>query len=84
MARKVNNNKVEFSANGTTAVFRLSDKELAKLRTYSDGKKHNSWGMMHNFSVFAFFDYETTPSKSGRFNSLFNYHKFDKIMWQIV
>lgn len=82
--RKVCNNKVEFSANGTTAVFRLSDKELATLRAYSDGEKHDSWGMMYNSSAFAFFDYKTTPSKMGRFHSLFNYHNFDKIMWQIA
>lgn len=85
------NNKVEISQAGVDAIFRLSDKELKVLRLYSDRVGNYSreqrlkanFGMCHNFSMHAFFDYETTRSKSGRFNSLFNYHKGD-YTWRVI
>jgi hypothetical protein len=39
---------------------------------------------LYNFSVFSFFDYYVKGSKCGRFHREFNYHEFDKIMWDFV
>ena len=88
---KVNNNKVEISQAGVDAIFRLSDKELKVLRLYSNRRGDYSteqalkanFGTCYNCYMHAFFDYETTRSKSGRFNSLFNYHKGD-YTWRVI
>lgn len=83
------NNKVTISQAGVEATFRLSDKELRKLRIYSQytrQEKENGFldkatmGNAHNFSMYAFFEHETSRSKYGRFASLFNYHKGD-FLW---
>lgn len=70
--------KVVISQGGVNATFRLSDKEMDGLRasswTRSNGKH---MGNCYNFSMYAFFEYETTRSKYGRFASVFNYHKGD-------
>lgn len=85
------NNKVTISQAGVEATFRLSDKELRKLRIYSRytrQEKENGFldkatmGNAHNFSMYAFFEYETSRSKYGRFASLFNYHKGD-FLWYV-
>lgn len=81
MGRKICNNKVEFSANGKSVTFRLSDDELKTLRKYDDERKNSKYGWLYNFSVFAFFDYEVKGSKCGRFHKNFNYHKFEKMIW---
>ena len=86
--RKVCNNKVEFSANGKSAIFRLSDMELYWLRIYDDKKPDNETkaklGLLYNFSVFAFFDYQVKGSKCRRFKSIFNYHEFEKMKWTLI
>ena len=89
MARKVCNNKVEFTACGKTVMFRLSDKELRMLRRSSIFEKGVDWekrnyGYLYNFSVFAFFDYDVKGSKCGRFHKEFNYHEFDKMWWSLT
>ena len=70
--------KVVISQGGVNATFRLSDKEMESLCasswTRSNGKH---MGNCYNFAMYAFFEYETTPSKYGRFARLFNYHKGD-------
>lgn len=85
------NNQVTISQAGVEATFRLSDKELRKLRIYSRytrQEKENGFldkatmGNAYNFSMYAFFEYETSRSKYGRFASLFNYHKGD-FFWYI-
>ena len=83
MAKQLNN-KVVISQAGVEATFRLSDKELKGLRHSSiytrqdkeSGKVDKAiMGNAYNFSMYAFFDYETTRAKSGRFHKVFNYHK---------
>ena len=85
MAKQLSN-KVVISQAGVEATFRLSDKELKGLRHSSrytrqdqeSGKVDKAiMGNVYNFAMYAFFDYETTRAKSGRFHSLFNYHKGD-------
>lgn len=85
MAKQLNN-KVTISQAGVEATFRLSDKELRQLRVYSNFNKQEEnngflekarLGIAYNFSMFAFFEYETTRSKYGRFASLFDYDKGD-------
>lgn len=86
---KQNTNKVIISQNGVQATFRMSDKELRKLRVYSrftKQEKENGFldkatmGNVYNFSMYAFFEHETSRSKYGRFASLFDYHKGD-FLW---
>ena len=88
---KQNTNKVTVSQAGVQATFRMSDKELRKLRIYSNytrQEKENGFldkatmGNAHNFSMYAFFEHETSRSKYGRFASLFNYHKGD-FLWYL-
>jgi hypothetical protein len=85
MAKKLNN-KVVISQAGVEATFRLSGKELKGLRYSSRHTRQEmengflekaTMGNAYNFSMYAFFDHETTRAKSGRFHSLFNYHKGD-------
>lgn len=70
--------KVVISQGGVNTTFRLSDKEMESLCasswTRSNGKH---MGNSYNFAMYAFFEYETTRSKYGRFASVFNYHKGD-------
>lgn len=77
-------NKVTISQAGVEATFRFSNKELRNLRSYSEFTKQEkedgfldkaTMGQAHNFSMYAFFEYNTTNAKYGRFASLFNYHK---------
>ena len=89
MARKVCNNKVEFTACGKSVIFRLSDKELKTLRRISTFEKGVDWekrnyGYLYNFTAFSFFDNYVKGSKCGRFHREFTYHEFDKIMWDLV
>lgn len=89
MARKVCNNKVEFSACGKSVTFRLSDKELRMLRRSSIFYNGDKWetfthGTMYNFAAYAFFEYETSRAKYGRFISNFPYKDFDKIIWFLI
>ena len=83
---KVLNNKVVISQAGVEAEFKLSDKELKSLRYSSITDKQDrergflengTMGRSYNFAMFAFFDYETSRSKCGRFHKLFDYHKGD-------
>ncbi len=85
MAKQLNN-KVVISQDGVEATFKLSDKELKGLRRSSRYTRQEkeigflenaTMGNAYNFSMYSFFDYETTRAKSARFNSLFNYHKGD-------
>lgn len=85
MAKQLNN-KVVISQAGVEATFRLSDKELKNLRyssRYTKQEKESGrvekaiMGNAYNFAMYAFFDYETTRAKSGRFHKTFNYHKGD-------
>lgn len=80
------NNKVTISQAGVEATFRLSDKELKGLRhssKYTRKEKESgqvdraTMGNAYNFAMYAFFEYETTRAKSGRFASIFDYHKGD-------
>lgn len=89
--RKQVNNKVTISQAGVEATFRLSDKELRKLRLYSNFTKQEkeegfldkaTMGNAYNFSMYTFFEYNTTNSKYGRFTSLFNYHK-GNFLWYL-
>lgn len=88
--RKQVNNKVTISQAGVAATFRFSDKELRNLRSYSEYTKQEkeqgfldkaTMAQAHNFSMYAFFEYNTTKAKYGRFASLFNYHKGDFFWW---
>lgn len=85
MAKQLNN-KVVISQGGVEATFKLSDKELRGLRRssrYTRQEKENGFlekatmGDAYNFAMYSFFEHETTRAKSGRFHSLFNYHKGD-------
>ena len=70
--------KVVISPRGLNATFRLSDKEMDGLRASSwDRGNSKHAGNSYNFAMYAFFEYETTRSKYGRFASVFNYHKGD-------
>lgn len=80
--RKQPNIKVKLSQAGEEATFRLTDEEYNKLNTASKNKEnYGYWGVMYNFSAFAWADYALSPSKRGRFNATFNYHKGD-VMWE--
>ena len=73
MAKKLAH-KVVISQGGVN----VSDKEMDGLRASSwwrSNSKH--MGNCYNFAMYAFFEYETTRSKYGRFASLFDYHKGD-------
>jgi hypothetical protein len=85
MAKQLNN-KVVISQAGVEATFKLSDKELRNLRhssRYTRQEKESgrvdkaTMGNAYNFSMYAFFEHETTRAKSGRFYKLFDYHKGD-------
>ena len=67
--------KVIISQGGVNATFRLSDIEMDGLRAASWDRGNKHMGSCYNFAMYAFFEYETTRSKYGRFASLFNYHK---------
>lgn len=70
--------KVVISQCGVNATFRLSDKEMDGLRASSWNRGNSKHaGNSYNFAMYAFFEYETTRSKYGRFASMFNYHKGD-------
>lgn len=75
--------KVNFSQAGKDATFRLTEKEYKLLINATREQHYETWGMMHNFSAFAWADYALSRSKGGRFNSIFNYHKGD-VMWERV
>jgi hypothetical protein len=84
MEKKKLSHKVTISQCGKEAVFHLSDKELNGLRRssiYTAQEKERAliatYGRCYNFSMYAFFEYETSYSKCGRFSSIFNYHKGD-------
>ena len=81
MAKKLTH-KVVISQGGVNATFRLSDKEMDGLRASSRNGGNKHMGSCHNFEMYAFFEYETTRSKYGRFASLFNYHKGDFLWWE--
>ena len=74
--------KVVISQGGVNATFRLSDKEMEGLRASSRDRSNTKMGMCYNFAMYAFFEYETTRSKYGRFASLFDYHKGDLLWWE--
>ena len=77
MANKLTH-KVVISQGGVNATFRLSDKEMDGLRASSWWRSNDRrMGNCYNFAMYAFFEYETTRSKYGRFASLFDYHKGD-------
>ena len=90
MAKELNN-KVEVWQCGMHATFRLSDKELKQLRhssIYTAQEKvyaenHATYGRCYNFSMYAFFEYDTTRAKYGRFAKLFNYHMGD-FDWYLI
>lgn len=82
MAKKLTN-KVVISQCGVGAVFRLSDKEMDGLRASSKDKEKKYSGHCYNFAMYAFFEYETSRAKYGRFASLFDYHKGD-FYWYIT
>ena len=70
--------KVVISQGGVNATFRLSDKEKDGLRAPRWWRSNDrQMGNCYNFAMYAFFEYETTRSKYGRFASLFDYHKGD-------
>lgn len=80
MERKKLNHKVTVMQGYKQAVFNLSDKELNMLRKASISSRDEKvlyHGRCYNFSMFAFFDYDTSRSKAGRFHSIFNYHDGD-------
>lgn len=82
MAKKLTH-KVVVSQGGVHATFRLTDKEMDGLRASSRGKDNgNHMGSSYNFAMYAFFEYETTRSKYGRFASLFDYHKGDFLWYE--
>lgn len=77
MAKKLTH-KVVIYQSGIEATFRLSDNEMDCLRESSWDKGNSKrMGNCYNFAMYAFFEYETTRSKYGRFASLFDYHKGD-------
>ena len=78
MAKKLTH-KVVISQGGVNATFRLSDKEMKGLCASSSWVRGNSniRGNCYNFALYAFFEYETTRSKYGRFARLFDYHNGD-------
>ncbi len=86
MLKKVCNNKVVFLACGKKVTFNLSDDELRQLRRSSIYYKGDDWenftfGTIFNFSVYAFFEYETSRAKYRRFAENFLYHDFDRMEW---
>lgn len=74
--------KVTISQCGKEAVFGLSETELKKLRIFSNKNEGSTMGHVYNFSMYAFFEYETSRSKYIRFASLFNYHN-GPFIWYI-
>lgn len=76
-------NKVVISQGGVSSVFRLSDKEMDGLRASSWDKEKKYSGHCYNFAMYAFFEYETSRAKYGRFASLFDYNKGD-FYWYIA
>lgn len=79
--------KVEISQGGKSVTFRLSEKEYQSLRRSS---RHTArepiptiFGDCYNFAMYSFFEYETSSSKSGRFNKEFNYHNGD-FTWLLI
>ena len=79
-----NQNKVTISQNGKDVKFNRTDKELQGLRkssVYTAQEKEKALkathGKCYNFSIFAFFDYETNGSKRARFHANFNYSDGD-------
>ena len=82
MAKKLAH-KVVISQGGVNATFRLSDKEMDGLRASSWWRSNDrQMGNCYNFAMYAFFEYETTRSKYGRFASLFDYHKGDFLWYE--
>lgn len=87
MTKKALTRKVEITQKGKSVIFRLSEKEYHSLRHFSIYTAREPipslYGRCYNFSMFAFFDYEASRSKSGRFHKEFNYHDGD-FNWQLV
>ena len=77
MANKKLNHMVHIMQGGEEAVFHLSDKELKSLQHSSRDRESKSSGSCYNFSMYAFFEYETSRAKYGRFANIFDYHKGD-------
>lgn len=84
-----NQNKVTITQCGKDVTFTLTDKELQGLRkssVYTAQEKERAmkatYGRVYNFSMFAFFDYETNGSKRGRFHKYFNYNDGD-FLWHL-
>ena len=79
--------KVEISQGGKSVIFRLSEKEYQSLRKSSiyTAKEPipSVFGECYNFSMYAFFDYETSRSKAGRFNNEFNFHN-GNFTWLLI
>ena len=90
MAKKVCNNKVEFIACGKDITFRLSDEELKALKYHTivtrknEDRRNLTCGDMYNFAAYAFFEYDATPTKYGRFAKNFPYHDFETIYWNLI
>lgn len=61
--------KITLYQGDVEAVFRLTESEFKGAKWIMDR------GNNYNFEWFAWADYELSPSKRGRFNSLFDYHK---------
>jgi hypothetical protein len=79
-----NQNKVTISQCGKEVTFNLTDKEMQGLRkssVYTAQEKEMAMkathGRVYNFSMYAFFDYEVSRAKCGRFHANFNYHDGD-------
>lgn len=84
-----NKNKVTIMQGGKDVTFTLTDKELQGLRNssvYTAQEKERAMkatlGRVYNFSMYAFFDYEVSRAKCGRFHANFNYHNGD-FFWSI-
>lgn len=87
MPKKALTRKVEIAQKGNYVIFRLSEKEYQSLRRSSIYTAREPipslYGRCYNFSMFAFFDYETSRSKAGRFHKEFNYFDGD-FSWRLV
>ena len=77
-------NKVTISQCGKDVKFNFTDKELQGLRkssVYTAQEKEKAikatHGKVYDFSMFAFFDYETNGPKRARFHANFNYSDGD-------
>lgn len=73
---KKNTHKIVISQGTRKANFHFNDKEMAALRTYSEGRT-TTMGRCYNFSMYAFFENKTTSYKHGRFLKLFDYNGGD-------